>query len=614
MDHMSLNYFQLNQRPFSTTPVAEHCCLFPSFQNHLEAVEVALSQQLGPSLILGGAGTGKTMLLRTLAQRLTKTDGMCVSIDAAFSNRDEFFQTLLFELGLEQLRSSSHDPRLALTSAIRSRPEFATGICLLIDEAHSLNHELFEQLRLLSNMVRDGRSVFQIALAGSHALEELLLTPSLESLQQRLACRVYLTGMSLDELRGYIDFQWRRSGGQQSPFSAESIQAIHTATMGIPRLVNQLCDQAINYATAQRVPTIDSNTIQVAWAMWQRLPIPQQANSASTPNTTRNVAKHEVVEFGCLDDEPATLQGDHVVSEVEPSPTQSPTRPVTEIVVSKVAAMPVDESPETLIRFAFETDIQKPVARLDSNPAVELPRAPITPSSITNRSLRELDVKLDTIQQALASLQEPWEPIDEMLIEADLQAAVAPVEIFDQTVQSTQQMVSNDPAIVFQDHLYLESLWMEDTVWTQYIRTPDSLDEVSPVSLPLPSVQDQLSPLNAVPSTGESIATFAIPSTEIRIDEKPHLRVNPPQSVSRWESVPPIDSPPVEWTGAELALGPEVRSSDDAFQDDARIIHRQPVSADGDATREPHPAHSLSPPVLARRKDLRALLHALRGY
>lgn len=650
---MSLNNFHLNERPFSAIPIAEHCCLFPSFHENLTAVETALGQELGPALILGSAGTGKTMLLRALAQRhQQKAAGVCLTLDADFNNREALFQTLLFELGLESNGTSPNDLRLVLTAAIRTRPEFAEGVWLLIDEAHSLPPQVFEQLRLLLNMVRDGRSVFQIAIAGSPNLEEQLLTPALDSLQQRIACRVYLTGMSLEELRGYIEFHWRRVGGQQSPFTYEAVQAVHTATMGIPRLVNQLCDQAISYAAAQRMMAIDQNAIQVAWAMWQRLPIPPQTVRTNSATTTNTAATGHVVEFGSLDEEPvasgsetwgsekmgaekmgsetaSVLQGPPAAKNADPGMSLVSTTSVSQLepvviapsviapsgmvtsgpAAARTAASGLAASaPETRIRFAFETDIQKPVVKTSAENGTFERGDSAGPSTVTRAALSEMEAKIDTIQQALHSLQEPWDPIEEMLIEADLQAIVSPIEIFDQPAHVTQEMLSNEPSIVFQDHLYLESLWMEDTVWTQYIRTPETNDENFPVSLTLPIADSQ----QAVPPAVEPGSAAA--AGEIRIDEVPHRKVNPPQSLSRWESVPAIDSPRVDWCANEPALGQEVRAAEETFQDDARIIHRQPVVTANGAGRDVHPPQTVPPPVLARRKDLRALLHALRGY
>lgn len=638
---MIQSHFQLRERPFPAIPVADHCCYYGSFQESYSAVERTLGQQLGPTLIVGGPGTGKTMLLSTLARQIQRTGGVGILLDANFSDRQQFFQSVLYELGLKQELTGNEDLRLFLTSAIKSRPEFSRGIWLLIDEAHNLSPELLEQVRLLSNLVREGQSAIQLALAGTHALEEQLLTPPLESLQQRLACRIYLSGMSLEEVGVYLDFHWRRAGGHQSPFNQAAVQAIHTATMGIPRLVNQLSDQAVYWAASQHQHVINDEAIQIAWAMWQRLPIPQLPKPSSAANS---VAKPEVVEFGTLDDEPGTGNShlSSVPNQTEPQRpaaeplTAAPIAPIaasTEVAITpeqehrvqtlsatseqiqnnqRVAAEP----PKALIRFAFEADIQKPVSGLASTKMVAESRGEkeAAPTAGQNSPWRRLAEKIDTIEQAVNVLQEPWNPIDEMLIEADLQALVTPVEIMNQGADEKVQTASHDPAVVFQDHLYLESLWLEDTVWTQFIRTPDTLDEVAPVSLPLSSVPNQQ------PTASEAFAPEATatpvedPAAEIRIDESAHRRVNPPQSLSRWEPVRSIDSPAVAWTGAEAELGPELRAPSAPFRDDASVIHKQPTDERAAATRETQAPQTVPPPVLARRKDLRALLHALRGY
>jgi len=110
-------------------------------------------------------------------------------------------------------------------------------------------------------------------------------------------------------------------------------------------------------------------------------------------------------------------------------------------------------------------------------------------------------------------------------------------------------------------------------------------------------------------------ADAASADLEIRIDAQGGRQVNPPQRTERWETVRPLDAPTVSWSAAEVELGDAVRTSAVPFNDDAAIIHRQPEHRYSEAREAViHPPQTIEPPALARRKDLRALLHALRGY
>ena len=761
---MIWQYFRLTATPFPVLPVAAQACVLPSWHEHLDQLQATLEQQQGPALILGSAGTGKTMLLAILAQRLAAQYRICHLRDGGLDNRLDFWKTLLFELGLPVPGADANDCRRALLSALRQQPEFAGDLLLLIDEAHTLSEDVLEQLRLLSNIVEQGHSRIQFVLAGNHPLEEQLLAPQLNSLNQRIHCRVYLAGMGLDELFGYIDFHWQRVGGQQHPFTDEAIRALHTATLGIPRLVHQLTEQALGFAAQQHLQVIDETSIQIAWSRWQHLPVPQlnRANQGAEPPAAAT-ATAPVLEFGSLDDDLPIAAATR--SEVAPAVSLQPeiALPDTDIQESAVvdrmdvtlgsannSEMPAENSAttddtlaaadafshepsfassenadsiaslvaaqqtaqsQTLIRFAFEADIQKPApvpaASTAAPPVASIPAAsaatptgasasmpvpnqPVLPAATMassagpvrppqppaevqsiGRSYQQWEAAFDTLEQALDRVQQPADAIEDLLIEADLQAIVNPIEILQQSASETRQLLSTAPAEVFQDHLYFETLWLQDTVWTQYIKDPEvsapatnvdtvlpntaaldtatsasSLTDDSTVSIPLtrlridspttsPTIASPAKPMHVnsqsahplglteTPSRMEATAPdLSMPSghfppaaMEIRIDAQVGRQVNPPQRVERWETVRPIDAPAVTWSAAEVELGEAVRTSAVPFNDDAAIIHRQPEPrVSGGRETVIHSPQVMEPPAMARRKDLRALLHALRGY
>ena len=88
------------------------------------------------------------------------------------------------------------------------------GLLLCVDEAHLLQTKLLEELKMITNLVRDGRPRARLVLAGNATIEERLTDPKLESLNQRIATRAYLQPMSQHEwprlCRGPLEPCWSK--------------------------------------------------------------------------------------------------------------------------------------------------------------------------------------------------------------------------------------------------------------------------------------------------------------------------------------------------------------------------------------------------------------------
>jgi len=140
----------------------------------------------------------------------------------------------------------------------------------------------------------------QIVLAGNLSLEERLTSPKLESFHQRIAARCYLQPLGRDETIYYVQEQIRRCGASADGiFTSDAQVAIHIATDGIPRLINQVCDHALMLAALGRKRQIEAAGIEEAWADLQQLPIPLN----ETPMATKGgLAESGVIEFGQLSD------------------------------------------------------------------------------------------------------------------------------------------------------------------------------------------------------------------------------------------------------------------------------------------------------------------------
>jgi type II secretory pathway predicted ATPase ExeA len=297
------SFFMLSRRPFAPAPQAEAYLPLGPLEQARQTLVRCLERGEGPGLVVGPAGTGKSLLCHVLARQFRGRLQVALLSSARVCTRRALLQHILFELKLPYRDMDEGELRLSLVDHLEPRSGGPEGLLLLVDEAHTLPLRLLEEIRLLTNVVRDGQSRVRLLLAGNMALEERLANPKLESFHQRVAARCYLQPLTREETLQYIQAQIRWAGGvPESLLTGAAQAAVHTATDGIPRLVNQLCDHALLLGSLNGTRQIDASLIEEAWADLQQLPVPlhdppvlPRREGAESPG---------IVEFGQLHDEP----------------------------------------------------------------------------------------------------------------------------------------------------------------------------------------------------------------------------------------------------------------------------------------------------------------------
>jgi type II secretory pathway predicted ATPase ExeA len=250
----------------------------------------------GPGLVIGGPGTGKSLLLQVLAAQFHEQFDIVLPACARLCTRRALLQSILFELGLPYRMRDEGDLRLSLLDHLLSKENCPSGLLLLIDEAQTLPVALLDELRVLTNLVRGALPRVRLVLAGSSSLEECFAAPELESFSQRLSARCYLGPFGREETMQFVRAQLAASHVNPDEIVAvDAWAAVFEATDGVPRLVNQLCDRALTQAVAAGKTQIDRGVIQAVWSDIQQLPTPWD-----TPETPAEAAPSQVVEFGSL--------------------------------------------------------------------------------------------------------------------------------------------------------------------------------------------------------------------------------------------------------------------------------------------------------------------------
>jgi general secretion pathway protein A len=293
-------FFGFKEPPFSLAPNPRFLFESASHAAALAQVAYAIERREPLVVITGEIGIGKTLLCRTVLQRLERKTFVSV-INDPMLDRDDLLKHILQDFGViskDRTRlapTSRHDLIHALQEFLASLAPLRAHAVLIVDEAQHLQPDVLEQIRLLSNIDDERGTLLQIILVGQSDLDRLLGRPDLRQFQQRVSRRVQLAPLTEDELKQYIEHRLAvaRDRGSEAPvetamsvaFTAGAIQALANLSGGVPRVVNILCDRALEAAHTQWLRTIDAPLIK-ATADALGMPVPAGAITESAAPIT----------------------------------------------------------------------------------------------------------------------------------------------------------------------------------------------------------------------------------------------------------------------------------------------------------------------------------------
>lgn len=293
--------FDFTERPFTMAPYVKHFFEGGPVKESFDQICESISRDAGPAIVIGQHGTGKTLLLTLLSEQYQQRFKVISLSCGPMSERRDLLQSVLFELKQPYRDLSEGELRLSLIDFIKPTANCPNGVLLLIDDAQALTSDLVDELRLITNFVRDGLPRVRLVLCGTGRFEEILTEPKLEPFNQRISTRCFLGNLTREQTQAYIHEHIARAGGDSATmFDHATTEAIHEVTCGCPRFVNQLAEQCMIYAATQGSMIVESNMVKPAWAQVQGLPSADPNAPVPTESTDENWT---VIEFGSLDDE-----------------------------------------------------------------------------------------------------------------------------------------------------------------------------------------------------------------------------------------------------------------------------------------------------------------------
>ncbi|HFE39469.1 MAG TPA: DUF2075 domain-containing protein [Gammaproteobacteria bacterium] len=251
--------------PFTITPDTE--LFFPS-KNHVIALshmQYSLTSG-GFTLITGEVGLGKTLLCRELLRKCDKNIRTAYIFNPLQTIND-LLRAIHFDLTGKkpQARTTAqlHDAIYKALLIIASRGERAA---IIIDEAHRLNPELLEALRLISNIETEKEKLLSLILVGQPELSKILSSVEMRPLAQRISVRYVLQPLNFKATRQYIRHRLKLCSIKQDDFyfSTSALLLAYWYSRGAPRRINQICDRALLAAFANERHFVSMFTLRKA--------------------------------------------------------------------------------------------------------------------------------------------------------------------------------------------------------------------------------------------------------------------------------------------------------------------------------------------------------------
>ncbi len=261
---MYKEFYGLRESPFSMTPDPQFLFLSEAHRVGLEVLQHGIRERKGFIVITGEVGAGKTTLCRALLDALDSQTRTALLLNPTLSDA-QVLRAVCDEFRLQPARATRKDLYDTINAFLLRELAANHNVALIIDEAQDLKPAVLEQIRLLSNLETAKEKLLQIVLVGQPELAAILDRPNLRQLKQRVALRYHVAPLSYKEIGEYIEHRLRVAGGDgRIEWTTAAQVLIFKYSLGVPRLINVVCDRALVAGYLAETRVIDAPLVERA--------------------------------------------------------------------------------------------------------------------------------------------------------------------------------------------------------------------------------------------------------------------------------------------------------------------------------------------------------------
>lgn len=292
-------FFGLSEKPFSLSADPRFLFKGPAHAPAFEALLGGIRRREGLIVLTGEIGSGKTTLCRSVLQHLDRRT-FAAFVPDPFVSREDLLKTLLVDFGVVSISdlkagrlkgTSRPDLSYPLYEFLDSLVPLQAFAVLIIDEAQNLTLPLLEEIRILSEL-EQREKLLQVVLVGQPELRANLKLPQMRQVDQRVSIRHELTALDASNTAAYVHHRLHVAGGGESrvEFTTAALAAVYQGSSGVPRLINRICDRALQRAYASEAFRVDPKFVWEAIDDLDLLPVSGAGDEAARPEATSIVS------------------------------------------------------------------------------------------------------------------------------------------------------------------------------------------------------------------------------------------------------------------------------------------------------------------------------------
>jgi general secretion pathway protein A len=261
------NYFGFAKNPFPKYVENKEVFLYKEFEDLSTRLQFFLSHK-GIFLLTGLIGSGKTTALKVFASNLNPNNYRVEYMHNNHSTRRDLFRTMLLKLNVTPPFSDGDAREMLRKQLMEMYFIKKTTPLFIFDEAQNLNGFILEEIRLLSNFDFDSISPALFIISGHNKLKQRIVMRENEALNQRITMRFHFNGMNEEQTISYIQHNLKNAGSSNAIFTDTVLKKIFEVSTGIPRKINNICNDLLLSALTLDKKIIDEYVYEQTSGEW----------------------------------------------------------------------------------------------------------------------------------------------------------------------------------------------------------------------------------------------------------------------------------------------------------------------------------------------------------